>query len=318
MIFPAVSIEDHCRGSLLGLAVGDALGAPVEFALSGTFEPVVDMRGGGRLKLPPGYWTDDTSMALCLADSLIGSRGFNARDQMDRYVRWFQNGHNSAIGRAFGVGKTVIKSLTSYMRTGAPLAGSTHPHSAGNGSLMRLAPIPIFFHNDPATAAHMAGESSRTTHALPICVDACRYFALLIWGALHGASKNELLDKPFDAGTGFWKSNPLHPEIHAVASGSFLHKEPPAISGSGFVVRSLEAALWAFSRAGTFAEGALLAVNLGEDADTTGAIYGQLAGAFWGTDGIPMSWLTRLHDRERIDATAMTLYQAGEQEFPAV
>ena len=286
---------------MIGLAVGDAIGSQVEFSQPGSFAPVTDMLGGGRFKLAPGYWTDDTSMALCLAESLLERKQFDPVDQMNRYVRWLRQGSNSSIGRPFGIGKTILGALTAYMRTGNALDGSRKPRSAGNGSLMRLAPVPLYFHETPERAVFLSGESSRTTHALPVCIDACRYLAALICGTLYGASREELLKKTFDMKEQFWKKVPLCPEIADVAEGSFLRREPPEIRGNGYVVHTLEAALWAFSKAEDFSSGLLLAVNLGEDADTTAAVYGQLAGAFWGVNNIPRKWRELLHENQRID-----------------
>ena len=300
-------LRDRYRGALLGLAAGDAVGTTVEFSAPGSFAPVADMVGGGPFALKPGQWTDDTSMALCLAESLIECRGFDARDQMERYVRWWQQGYFSSTGRCFDIGNTVREALHRFEQSKDPYAGSTDPYSAGNGSLMRLAPVPLFYASDASDAVRCAAESSRTTHGASTAVDACRYMAALIVGALGGASKAELLEAPFAPSGWAWSSEPLAPEIEAVAQGSFRRKEPPQIRGSGHVVRSLEAALWAFHRSDSFREGCLLAVNLGEDADTTAAVYGQLAGAHYGASGIPAEWLGCLHLRDQIVSIADSL-----------
>jgi ADP-ribosyl-[dinitrogen reductase] hydrolase len=301
---------DRYRGALLGLAVGDALGTTLEFKAPGTFKPIADMIGGGPFGLQPGEWTDDTSMALCLAESLTEKRGFDPKDQMHRYCRWWKEGYLSSTGTCFDIGITVRTALADYLRTGEPFAGSADPFTAGNGSLMRLAPVPLAFRRNFELAIHNAGESSRTTHAAPTTVDACRYFAGLLLGALEGRSKEELLSSFFypAAEQQYWKRHPLSPEIAEIANGSFKQKEPPAIIGSGFVVRSLEAVLWAFYRSDSFREGALRAVNLGNDADTTGAIYGQLAGAFYGVNAIPENWIERLARHEFIAETADALF----------
>jgi ADP-ribosyl-[dinitrogen reductase] hydrolase len=303
-------IRGRYRGALLGLAVGDALGTTVEFKAPGTFKPVTDLVGGGPFGLKPGQWTDDTSMALCLAESLIEKRGFDPKDQMDRYCRWWKEGYLSSTGTCFDIGITVRTALAHYLRSGEPFAGSTDPLTAGNGSLMRLAPVPLAFRPDVELAIHNAGESSRTTHAASTTIDACRYFAGLLLGALEGRSKEELLSSFFYPASDepYWKRHPLVPEIAEIANGSFKQKQPPAIIGNGFVVRSLEAALWAFYRSDSFREGALRAVNLGNDADTTGAIYGQLAGAFYGVNGIPEEWIERLTMREFIHESADALF----------
>jgi ADP-ribosyl-[dinitrogen reductase] hydrolase len=302
--------RERYRGALLGLAAGDALGTTLEFKPPGTFAPLTDMIGGGPFDLKPGEWTDDTSMALCLAESLIEKRGFDPKDQMDRYCRWHEEGYLSSNGTCFDIGNTVASALASYRRTGNPFAGSESPRTAGNGSLMRLTPVPLFFASEPKQAIHYAGESSRTTHGTKAAVDACRYFAGLLVGALRGKPKSELLSPYFSPTDepGFWNETGLDPKIAAIAAGSFKKKDPPEIRGTGYVVESLEAALWAVDRSKSFREGALLAVNLGDDTDTTGAIYGQIAGAFYGVDGIPAEWRAILALEELITEFADKLY----------
>jgi len=301
--------RDRMRGALIGLAVGDAVGTTVEFASPGSFVPVTDMIGGGPFGLPAGAWTDDTSMALCLAESLLSCNTFDAKDQMERYVRWWEDGHLSSTTKCFDIGTTVRAALARFMATKDPMAGSTHPQTAGNGSLMRLAPVPIFFAGQPAEAIRIAGESSRTTHATPVAVDACRYFAGLVVGALSGASKVELLAPQYTPVLGGWADAPLHPTIAAIADGSFKVKAPPAIRGSGYVAESLEAALWAFHNSGDFRSGCLMAVNLGDDADTTAAIFGQLAGAYYGESAIPCDWRAKLARKPLLDRMAESLFQ---------
>jgi ADP-ribosylglycohydrolase len=293
---------------MLGLAVGDALGTTLEFKLPGSFKPIDDMVGGGPFGLEPGQWTDDTSMALCLAESLIEQKGFNPTDQLQKYLAWYRNGHLSSTGKCFDIGNTVRDALHKFERTTLPYCGSKDPRSAGNGSIMRLAPVPLFYANTPREAIERSGESSRTTHAVPEAVDACRYFGALIVGAVHGATKDEILSNHFAPDKGIWDEKPLNPKIAEIAAGSFKINNPPLIQGTGYVVRSLEAALWAFFNSSTFKEGALLAVNLGDDADTTGAVYGQLAGAYYGESGIPEEWLSKLSLRSEIEQYAEKIY----------
>ena len=337
-----ISIEkrERYRGCLLGLAVGDALGTTLEFQPPGSFTPITDMIGGGPFNLKPGQWTDDTSMALCLAESLIECRGFNPQDQMERYVRWWKEGHLSSTGTCFDIGNTTRTALAAFLKTGNPFSGPVDPYSAGNGSLMRLAPVPMFYAGNPREAIEKSGESSKTTHGAPAAVDACRYFGALIVGALNGEDKETLLSDHYCPVSGYWRDHPLTPEIGEIAAGSFKHKHPPEISeadscpqiseadyclqiseadscsqisgadscskirGSGYVVQSLEAALWAFYHSNTFEEGCLMAVNLGDDADTTGAIYGQIAGAYYGKNGIDSRWLAKIYHVSRISEMA--------------
>lgn len=291
--------RNRARGALLGLAAGDALGTTLEFKPPGTFTPISEIVGGGPFNLKPGQWTDDTSMALCLADSLMRKGEFDPADQMRRYVNWWRHGYMSSIGRCFDIGNATSAALARFERTGDPFSGSTDPYSAGNGSIMRLAPVPVFYHDDLEKCVRYAAESSRTTHAATACLDACRYFGALIWLAINGADKATLL-APYSGEARLFSNMPLVPEIDAIAHGSFKTKNPPHIRGTGYVVESLEAALWAFDRSDNFAEGARLAVNLGDDADTTGAVYGQIGGAFYGVDGIPQRWRDMLTMRDEM------------------
>jgi len=303
------ALLDRYLGSLVGLAVGDALGASVEFSPAGSFEPVTDMIGGGPFDLRPGEWTDDTSMALCLAESLINCGDFHPRDQLTRYWKWYKTGHLSSTGHCFDIGVTVSHALQRFERTGADYCGSTDPLTAGNGSLMRLAPVALFFASKPWAAMEWSGESSRTTHAARTAVDACRFFAALLVGAVTGVAKSELLASMYSPVLGYWESHPLAEEVERIARGSYRVKEPPEIVGSGYVVECLEAALWAFHTTESFEEGCLRAVNLGDDADTTAAVYGQLAGAYYGVRNIPLAWRRKLAKPEIIDQYAIALYQ---------
>ena len=311
-----ISTRDRFRGCLLGLAAGDALGTTLEFKSPGTFEPIDDMVGGGPFNLQPGQWTDDTSMALCLATSLIEQGGFDARDQMERYVRWWREGYMSSTGRCFDIGGTVRSALTRFERDGEPHAGSTEPNSAGNGSLMRLAPVAMYFASDPAAAIRMAADSSRTTHGAQGAVDACRYFAGLLVGALEGVDKQTLLSPGYCPVEGLWEREALAEEIARIADGSFKDRNPPEIRGTGYVVQSLEAALWAFHHSNGFREGALLAANLGADADTTAAIYGQIAGAYYGVEGIPAEWRDQLTMAAEITSLADSLHDHAQEHMP--
>lgn len=300
------------RGSLLGLAAADAVGTTLEFKPPGSFAPIDDMVGGGPFRLEPGQWTDDTSMALCLAASLVEKQAFDPADQMDRYLRWYNDGYMSSNGRCFDIGNTVRQALHRYEQTSDPFAGSTDPYSAGNGSIMRLAPVVLFYGRSPAQAIAQSGQSSRTTHGAPAAIDACRYFGSLIWSALNGADKATLLASRYSPLADQWQTDPLDPAINEIAAGSFKERQPPEIKGSGYVVKSLEAALWAFYHSDNFRDGCLLAANLGDDADTTAAVYGQLAGAFYGEQAIPAAWREKLALRDTIQSLADKLFALAQ------
>ncbi|HEY9737660.1 MAG TPA: ADP-ribosylglycohydrolase family protein [Trichocoleus sp.] len=301
---------ERFRGCLLGLAAGDAVGTTAEFKPRGTFSPVTDMVGGGPFGLKPGQWTDDTSMALCLATSLIRAGGFDAADQMELYCRWYKDGYLSSTGRCFDIGNTTREALEQYLASGNPFSGPTHPRSAGNGCLMRLAPVPMFYCTQgelgisrESRAAHFSGESSRTTHGAAECIDASRLFGAMLFRALLGASKAEIL---FERDAAMVES----PSIKAIANGAYRDKSIDDIHGTGYVVASLEAALWCFWTTETFEAAILAAVNLGDDADTTAAICGQVAGAYYGESAIPSPWLEQLTMRAEITELADQLYAA--------
>jgi ADP-ribosyl-[dinitrogen reductase] hydrolase len=265
------------------------------------------MVGGGPFHLKPGEWTDDTSMALCLATSLIEKQGFHPIDQMTRYVRWMREGYLSSNGSCFDVGTTVMRALGKFRQTGDPFSGSTSPDSAGNGCIMRLAPVPMFFFHDFAQAIHYSAESSRTTHGAAECLDASRLFGAMLHSALAGAPKDEILAAgkiiEFESSS-----------IQAIASSSYLDKDVDAIKGSGYVVESLEAALWCFHRTDSYRSAILAATNLGHDADTTAAICGQLAGAYYGESTIPDTWLSKLAMADEIRVLANQLFDFGTRQ----
>jgi ADP-ribosyl-[dinitrogen reductase] hydrolase len=289
-----MELRDRFKGCLAGLAVGDAVGAAVEFKPRGSFAPVTDMAGGGPFGLAPGQWTDDTSMALCLGQSLLECRGFDALDQMSRYMRWMRHGYFSSVaGECVDIGRTVAGALARFERTRDPFSGPTEANTAGNGSLMRLAPVPLYYFPNRGATWHHAAESSRTTHGAAECLEACRLFGDILFRALSGRPKREVL-----FGT---PHGPLAcAGIRSIAEGSFASRAESEIVGSGYVVNCLEAALWCFLRADDFDSTILLATNLGDDADTTAAVAGQLAGAFYGVGGIRPSWLAQIVMREEI------------------
>jgi len=266
------------------------------------------MVGGGPFRLEPGEWTDDTSMALCLASSLVELRRFDAADQMRRYLRWMDEGYWSSNGRCFDIGNTIREALSSFRRSNDPFSGPTRPDSAGNGCIMRLAPVPMFFFPGRARVIEMSGESSRTTHGTAECIDSTKLFGAILLAALSGGSKPEVLTDH-----GISSDEIASPSVLEIAKGAYLSKSIDDIKGSGYVIRSLEAALWCFNASNTFREAILLAVNLGDDADTTAAICGQVAGAFYGATSIPAEWLERLVMRDEITELADQLASRERQ-----
>lgn len=293
-------VEDRALGALLGLAAGDAVGTTLEFRARDSYPPLTDMVGGGPFGLAPGVWTDDTSMALALAESLAERGGLDPADLMGRFVRWWRNGEYSPTGRCFDIGVATRAALARFETTGDPDAGSTDPMSAGNGSLMRLSPVAIWgLGAGEAAMRDAARAQSRTTHAAPACLHACEGYALILRAAIRGEPK----DAAMRAAEALGAPEPIGP----ILTGSWRGEARDAIRSSGYVAHSLEAALWCVGETGTFRDAVLLAANLGDDADTTAAIAGQLAGALHGAGGIPPEWLAKLAWRDRIEAAARAL-----------
>lgn len=298
------TFKSRAIGALLGLAVGDAVGATLEFKPRDTYTPLTDMIGGGPFRLAPGVWTDDTAMALALAESLAECGELDANDLMRRFIAWWREGEYSPRGDAFDIGMTTRAALARFEATGQALAGSTAANSAGNGSLMRLSPIAIRGATiDLATMRAEARQQSATTHGAPACLDACDGWAVLLRELILGAE--------FRAAVGAVSGLGLPAPVGPVFSGSWKAKSRDEIQSSGYVVHSLEAALWCNAQSDDFKEIVLLAANLGEDADTTAAIAGQCAGARLGIEAIPDDWLAKLAWADRLQRVADELSCKG-------
>jgi ADP-ribosylglycohydrolase len=297
------SLKDRYLGSLVGLACGDAVGTAVEFSPRGSFALVRGMTGGGAFGLAAGKWTDDTSMALCLAESLIEKSGFDAQDQMTRYLNWWRLGYLSSTGECFDIGGTTLAALSRFEQSGDPYSGSTSPRAAGNGSIMRLAPVVLYFHPTLERVIRYSAESSRTTHAAPEALDCCRLLACVLVRALKGHHKSDLLDDSL--------AFLAEASVREIAKGSFTTKDAAFIRGSGYCVESLEAALWCVHNTASFEDAVLAAANLGDDADTTAAVVGQIAGALYGIDGIPAEWKRTLHMGDEIAEMARQIHEAA-------
>lgn len=298
----AEAIRDRARGALVGLAVGDAVGTTLEFKTRDACQLLTDMIGGGPFGLKAGQWTDDTAMALALADSLCIDGDLSEEDLMRRFVDWHEKGTYSCTGRCFDIGITTSQALARWKRTGDPLAGSVDPMSGGNGSLMRLSPVAVRHFGNRASLRDVAARQSRTTHAAPEAVDACVVYAETLADAIEGRPRSEVLRA---------REGPYSGEIAGIAQGSWRGLARDSIKSSGYVAHSLEASLWSVGRTASYEAAALLAANLADDADTTAAITGQLAGALYGHLGIPVAWRNKVAWGARIEQVADLLLEAG-------
>jgi ADP-ribosyl-[dinitrogen reductase] hydrolase len=285
---------DRCKGLFYGSIVGDALGGPVEFRKRGTFSEVTDMNlYNSMLGLKCGGWTDDTSMMLCLANSLIEKGSLNNEDVLRKYCDWRRNGYMSSMDYCVDIGKQTLNSLLDFENHGTLISKYSSDDYAGNGSIMRLAAVPIAFRNASMHNCIAACErSSETTHSSKICVDACRMLGCILYEILNvkHEDKSKILLTVRDTFT----KEELHPAFHSIYDGDFVTKE---IKSSGYVVHTLEAALYCFLTTETFKSAVLKAVNLGDDSDTVGCVTGQIAGAYYGYSELKStvpSWLKKL------------------------
>lgn len=296
------------EGCLLGLACGDAVGTTNEFKKRGSFPLLTDMVGGGPFDLKAGEWTDDTSMALCIADALLAADGFDAALTMELFCAWRYDGYLSSTGHCFDIGGVTQSALSRYtQKPHNPYQGLARPDLAGNGALMRLAPVVLwYFHLGRRSTMRWASESTRLTHGAIECLIASEIFADMLWLALSGASKEDILTSR----GGFAFDVEASPRLTRIAAGSYRGMIRAHVKGTGYVVDSLEAALWCFDQTSTYADAILMAANLGDDADTTAAICGQLAGAYYGIDAIPAGWLKKLKFGKEIRKTAGLLMGA--------
>jgi ADP-ribosylglycohydrolase len=295
----ARGLRERFHGALVGLALGDALAAHTQFRKPGSFAPVGDLLGGGPFDVPRGAWTDDTAMALTLAESLLASNGFDARDQVSRYTRWQREGHNTATGQCVGISANVARALSMAHYKRQPFAGSHDPEQREKDPLSRVAPVVMYFFASGPTAIAQASEAARVTAQAPVVLDCVRLLAAMVHQALSGCEKPEILRPP----RALWASANTRPEVLALSDG-ITAKNAADITGGGHVVQALEAATWAFHRSASFREGALLVANLGRDSDVAGAVFGQIAGAHYGVTSIPGIWRNSLIKRELVADTA--------------
>nr|WP_314489680.1 ADP-ribosylarginine hydrolase Tri1 [uncultured Pseudomonas sp.] len=294
---------DRAQGALLGLAIADAVGTTLEFQPRDRGH-VQDMVGGGPFQLKPGEWTDDTSMALALADTYLSQGRFDYATYAEGLLRWYERGENSANGRCFDIGNATRDALHGWQAQGRNWPGNREASSAGNGSLIRLAPTAIFHrHSMPATWQGSAAQSE-VTHRAEEAVQCCQLFGAQLHLALNGADKHEALAPRVCT----LSARPL-----LINAGEYKDKVREQIRSSGYVIDTLEAALWAVWHTDNFRDAVLLAANLADDADSVAATAGQLAGALYGVSGMPPEWVAKVAWSQRIRDLATQLFERAPQ-----
>jgi ADP-ribosyl-[dinitrogen reductase] hydrolase len=258
------------------------------------------MRSGGYFKLPAGAWTDDTAMALCLADSLLLDPNLNPKDLLDRFCDWAANGINTSTGQCVGIGQNTLRVLGNYHRNGSLQAPETRQKSDGNGAIMRLAPVAIRHWSNRKEAMRWASLQSQTTHFSELSAASCEYLASALISLISGEDWEQA-----NKAEGFrvWPQ-----AVASFAQTDWKTRSRQSIRSTGYVIDTMEAALWSVDTTSSFSEALLLAVNLGDDADSVGAVTGQLAGARYGLSAMPKGWLEVLTKREHIETIARQLY----------
>jgi len=284
---PLRGLRARFQGGLLGLATCDALAAGTQFRRPGTFTPVGDLLGGGPFDLPRGAWSDDTAMALCLAESLLEARGCNIADQRARYARWQREGHLSATGQCLGISADMARAIAQEGDAAQALAAAAQ----GAEPLVRLLPVVLHAWGDRDRLYAWAAASARATGASPMAIDATRMLAGMLHAALAGASIARIVRHERRR----FAAAPLCEPVAALAAAD-PHRRPEPTGLAALDV--LAAARWCLAGTKSFRAGALQAANLGGDSDQVGAVYGQLAGLHYGAGAIPRGWRESLARHE--------------------
>ncbi|MCI1187335.1 ADP-ribosylglycohydrolase family protein [Hymenobacter sp. DH14] len=318
------SLPEQAQAALLGLAVGDALGVPVEFAprAARRQDPVTSMRAYGTHRQPAGTWSDDSSLTFCLAETLARPGGrHGAPDLSDfarRSINWLYQSYWTATGVTFDVGNATRAAIDRLQRGVEPTkAGPNSEYDNGNGALMRI--LPLAFHDvwraeklDLNAAWTLTENVASVTHGHPRSTLGCFLYLLVARGLLAGLAPAEACTQMRELANP-WLENGSIPAVvedrhyETTLNGKLSQLKEDQISSSGYVVHTLEAALWCLLKHGTYAATVLAAVNLGDDTDTTGAVAGGLAGLAYGEAGIPAEWLAVLARRADIEDLARRL-----------
>ncbi|WP_149206017.1 ADP-ribosylglycohydrolase family protein [Flavobacterium johnsoniae] len=294
-------MKNRIESGLFGVAIGDALGVPVEFKSREKLKqnPVVDMMGFMSWNQPPGTFSDDSSLAFCTAESLC--KGYDIEDMAVIFVKWMQEGYWGAHHKVFDIGGTTKHSLARVVKgESARNSGNFFEEDNGNGSLMRILPLVFYLQkeNDIEVIYKKVKEVSSITHAHFRSVFACFIYVVYCLEILKDKDKFEAYKKMQNVLSKFLedkKYNPVEVQLfEKILKNDIWTYSENEIRASGYVLHSLEASFWCFLNSDSYGETVLKAVNLGEDTDTTGAIAGGLAGIYYGIENMPQKWIDNL------------------------
>lgn len=306
-----MDILNTIKAVMLGHAIGDALGVPVEFCNRNFLEknPVTDMIGFGTYNVPAGTWSDDTSMSLCALDSLANGI-VNYEDIMKNFGKWYYNGDFTATGKVFDIGNTCRDAIDNYFDLGynAIECGLANERANGNGSLMRIHPFVLYaYYNgiEGGDFVDLITKASALTHAHQYSLDGCVIYAYVLKGLLEYQSK-DIVCIGLEKAKHWIRCSEIYSRILNEDISTIPVSE---IKSSGYVVSSLEAAIWCLLTTETYNDCVLKAVNLGGDTDTIAAIAGGLAGALYGIDAIPRKWINKLKRKDYIESICEKAYE---------
>lgn len=292
-----MNFSSHILGGLYGSLIGDALGVPVEFSTrkARDADPVAGMRAYGMHHQPAGTWSDDGSLLLCSIESLV-EKGFDPQDMGERFLRWFDLGHWGAHGLVFDIGNATRVALDRIsLGTPAVEAGGRDQYDNGNGSLMRILPVPLAsLECDLDQFCDRIARASAITHAHERSKLACVLHGLFVRSVMQGGSPATAHARAVEEFRTCYASHPEFSHFSALLSPGLGSQHESAIQSSGYVLHTLKASIWCLLTTSSFSECVLKAVNLGDDTDTTGCVAGGLAGLVYGLESIPAEWKAAL------------------------
>ena len=301
-----MNTKSRVAGAFIGLAVGDALGVPLERMEKGSIGFVSEMIGGGPYKLPPGAWTDETATALCLAQSLLVTHELNVYDLVETSTRWVETGENASTGVCIGIEQKLLTFLSNFKRSSQIDMSFVSQAAKGNSVLARVAPIACIHWADLGTVSRIAKQQSYLTHSSEIVAAACEYLVLSVSHLIAGRDWNYVCNMPIK---GDWPT-----VIKNINTGHWKEKLEEHLQSTDDVIDILETSFWCIENSENFEDAVTKAVNLGGNADTVGSVVGQMAGAMYGLEAIPVRWFDQLFAIEKLTDIAMEMVDLSRSE----